>query len=65
MLVVDGSTSAASTLLLDPQNSTAPCWFPDSPADDSPASSDLRLARGFERASTVISRARVAGAALR
>ena len=67
-VIADGSmmlatSSASPTLLLDPPSSTAPCYFPDSPFESS--ATDLRLARGFERASTVIARARVAGAALR
>ena len=60
------TTSSAALLLVDPPTSAtaAPCYFPDPPFESSSAS-DLRLARGFERASTVIARARVAAGALR
>lgn len=65
MMLATTSSPAPPTLLLDPStSSTAPCYFPDFPLFESSAS-DLRLARGFERASTVIARARVAGAAVR
>ena len=69
------SASAASTLLdLDPPTNSSsaaaaarPCWFPEdsSLVFSLVPSSSLRLVGGFERASTVIARARVAGAALR
>lgn len=64
-VVADGLMLAPAPVLDPPTSSTAaPCYFPDSPLFESSAA-DLRLARGFERASTVIARARVAGAALR
>lgn len=66
MPALASATSASATLLLDLPSS--PCYYPEEALlaeDESTTASDLRLARGFERASTVIARARVAGSALR
>ena len=68
---INNMLAASSTALLDlplAATSSSPCYYPEEALlaeDELEKISSLRLSRGFERASTVIARARVAGAAVR
>ena len=63
---VVASTSSSLSLLPSPA-SKVPCYIPEDSLlaeEERARASDLRLAKGFERTSTLLARARVAGKAV-